>query len=288
MNSLGIDVDASDSDNMKTFKKMTVDTGVFTYDELVVWFETLSKLSNCRGMAACAKAYAQRLVEEDGLDEGRYWLKTKEEYWLSFMKRSHYYDMMEFGFEREVQLPLLATPVEPNPVRPLAVGASASYGYTYPPTPQAVTGVKAALEGFAMRRPPQQNATHAANVGPQSVLTAATMGSEIADALVVGMSTFTNTFTEQMKESAKSQQVLSENHMLDKPVHGIIELQPEMGYKLTVNAFLTWLKSVEEAWGKVSAGVTQVLAKLRSNLLTCRRDRSSKDAFRQNERKAIY
>jgi hypothetical protein len=42
MNSLGIDVDASDSDNMKNFQKMTVDTGVFTYNELVVWFETLS------------------------------------------------------------------------------------------------------------------------------------------------------------------------------------------------------------------------------------------------------
>ena len=35
MDSLGIDVDASDSDNMKTFNKMTVDTGVFTYVELV-------------------------------------------------------------------------------------------------------------------------------------------------------------------------------------------------------------------------------------------------------------
>jgi len=29
---LGIDVGVSDSDNMKTFKKMTVDTGVFTYE----------------------------------------------------------------------------------------------------------------------------------------------------------------------------------------------------------------------------------------------------------------
>ena len=251
---------------MKTFKKMTVDTGVCTYDELVVWFETLSKLSNRRTMAGCAKEYAQRIVEEDGMDRGRDLLKEKEEYWLSFMKRSHYHDLMELGLEREVQLPLIATPVEQNPVRPLAVGASASYGYTYPPTPQAVTGVPAALEGFAMRRPPQQNATHAANVGPQSVLTAATMGSEIADALVVGMSTFTNTFTAQMKESATSQQVLSETTMFDKPVRGIIELQPEMGYKLTVNAFLTWLKSVEEAWGKVSASVTQVIAKLRSTV----------------------
>ena len=121
MNSLGIDVDASDSDNMKNFTKMTMDTGVFTYDELVVWFETLSKLSNCRGMASCAKAYAQRLVEEDGLDEGRYWLKTKEEYWLSFMKRSHFRDMMAFGIEREVPLTLPGTPVEQNPGRPLVV-----------------------------------------------------------------------------------------------------------------------------------------------------------------------
>ncbi len=61
--------------------------------------------------------------------------------------------------------------------------------------------------------------------------------------------------------------------MLDKLLHGIIELQPEMGYKLTVNAFLTWLKSAEEAWGKVSASVSTVslryvIAKLRSNLRT--------------------
>jgi hypothetical protein len=110
------------------------------------------------------------------------------------------------------------------------------------------------------------------------------MGSEIADALVVGMSTFTNTFTEQMKESAKSQQVLSENHMLDKPVHGIIELQPEMGYKLTVNAFLTWLKSVEEAWGKVSACVTQVIAKLRSNLRVDENDLRKMISDKMNER----
>ena len=34
MDTLGIDVGASGSDNMKTFKKITVDTKVFTYDEL--------------------------------------------------------------------------------------------------------------------------------------------------------------------------------------------------------------------------------------------------------------
>ncbi len=110
------------------------------------------------------KEYAQRLVEEDEMDQGRYWLKEidQKEFWLSFMKRSHYQMLMEFGVEREVQLPLLKTPVEPNLVQPVAVGASSSYGYMFPPTPPAVTGVQAALEGFAMRRP---NATHAAPVG---------------------------------------------------------------------------------------------------------------------------
>ena len=39
-----------------------------------------------------------------------------------------------------------------------------------------------------------------------------------------------------------------------------------MGYKITVSAFLEWLKSIEEAWGKVSAQVQQVIAKLRKNL----------------------
>ncbi len=47
MDTLGIDVGASDSDNMKTFKKMTVDTGVFTYAELVVWFRMLSNIRGC-------------------------------------------------------------------------------------------------------------------------------------------------------------------------------------------------------------------------------------------------
>ena len=58
MDTLGIDVGASASDNLKTFKKITVDTKEFTYGELVVWFQTLSKLSACRGMAACAEEYA--------------------------------------------------------------------------------------------------------------------------------------------------------------------------------------------------------------------------------------
>ena len=78
MDTLGIDVDAEASDNMKTFKKITVDTKEFTYDELVVWFQTLSKLSACRGMAACAEEYAHRIVVEDEMDLGRYWLKLRK------------------------------------------------------------------------------------------------------------------------------------------------------------------------------------------------------------------
>ena len=55
MDSLGIDVDASDSDNMRTFKKVTVSTEVFKYDEVVVWFRMLSKISKCQGLAACVE-----------------------------------------------------------------------------------------------------------------------------------------------------------------------------------------------------------------------------------------
>jgi len=300
MDSLGIDVDALDSDNMKTFKKMTVDTGVFTYDELVVWFRTLSKLRNCQGMAGRAEEYARRLVQEDEMDQGYYWLKRKEEFWVSFMKRSHVDVLMDFGIEREVQLPFIATPAEQIPVRTFAAGASSSYGYTFPPTPPVPTGasgVPAAMAGFALRRPsPTGNPGVLGSDVPQlSTVTSGTAGSEIADALLVSMNNFTNKFTEQLKEqaketvkyqqeSAKSQQVLSETTLLDKPVHGILELQPEMGYKLTVHAFLTWLKSVEEAWGKVSASVTQVIAKLRGNLRTDANDLRSMLSAKMNER----
>ena len=102
---------------------MTVDTKVFTYDELVVWFKMLSKLSDCRGLAVCAEEYAHRLVVEDEMDQGRYWLKAEKVYW-SFIKQPHYQMMMEFGLEREVQLPFIGTPVEQIPVRPFATGAS--------------------------------------------------------------------------------------------------------------------------------------------------------------------
>ena len=127
MDTLGIDVDASESDNMKTFKKMTLDTKAFTYGELVVWFQMLSKLSDCRGLAVCAAEYAHRLIVEDEMDQGRYWLNAEKEDW-SFMKKAHYQVLMEFGLDREVQIPFIGTPVEQIPARPFAAGASTSYG----------------------------------------------------------------------------------------------------------------------------------------------------------------
>ena len=51
---------------------MTVDTKVLTYDELVVWFEMLSKLSDCRGLAV---QYAQRNMRTD-LSWKTRWIKA--------------------------------------------------------------------------------------------------------------------------------------------------------------------------------------------------------------------
>ena len=99
MDTLGIEVGAADSDNMRTFKRVTVDTGVFTYDEAVVWFRMLSMISNCQGLAACAEDYAHRIVVEDERNEGRFWLMADEEDW-SFVKKLHYQVlMMAFGLK---------------------------------------------------------------------------------------------------------------------------------------------------------------------------------------------
>ena len=65
---------------------------IFIYKQ-VVWFRMLSKISKCQGLAACAEAYAHRIVVEDEMDQGRCWLKEKGEFW-SFMKRAHYQVLM--------------------------------------------------------------------------------------------------------------------------------------------------------------------------------------------------
>ena len=66
MSPLGFEVGASDSDNMRTFKLMNAETGVVTYEAVVVWFEVLSKISECEGLAVRAGEYAPRLVVEFG------------------------------------------------------------------------------------------------------------------------------------------------------------------------------------------------------------------------------
>ena len=58
MDTLGIDVAATDSDNLKTFRRMNNATGAFTYDEIVVWFRVLSKRGECQGLAECAEELA--------------------------------------------------------------------------------------------------------------------------------------------------------------------------------------------------------------------------------------
>ncbi len=57
---LGIDVDATDGDNLRTFKRMNHETDEFTYEAIVVWFRLLSKKGKCQGLADCAGEYARR------------------------------------------------------------------------------------------------------------------------------------------------------------------------------------------------------------------------------------
>lgn len=269
MDTLGVDVDATAEANAKTFKKMTNATGAFTYEEIVAWFQALSWISENPGISACAEDYAQKLVTEDDRNKGWLWLDEPQEIW-SFMKPAHHRVLERFGFDRGlVHLPLVSTPQASVPAQvSLVTPASSSYGYTFPPTPPGVSGVAAAREGFAMRHPLQPHATHEDPVGPGiprpplSTVTAGTAASEIAQAIVESMTTF----AEQMKAERTSQISLTEDEKFDKPVPNILVLEPEMGYKITVRAFLEWLKSIEEAWGKVSAQVQQVIAKLRRNL----------------------
>ena len=218
MDSLGIDVDASDSDNMRTFKKVTVSTEEFTYDEVVVWFRMLSKISKCQGLAACAEDYAQRLVVEDERNEGRHWLMADKEDW-SFMKKLHYQMLMEFGLDRDVQLPFIGTPGARMPSLFQGTPGVASYGNSLPTPPVATgaDGITAAMAGFQWKHPSDiplsgpavARAAAVANAAirpPMSTVTGATAASEIVEAFLAGM----NTFTAQMKEAAKSQQSMTE------------------------------------------------------------------------------
>ena len=76
MDTLGIDVDDTDGDNLNTFKRMNNETGEFTYDEVVVWFRMLSRRGKCQGLADCAEEYAQRLVADGEMNQGWSWLEV--------------------------------------------------------------------------------------------------------------------------------------------------------------------------------------------------------------------
>ena len=77
----------------------------------------------------------------------------------SFMKKAHYQVLMEFGLDRDVQLPFIGTPVAGIPASPLQFTPGvASYGTdgNSLPTPPVATdadGITAALEGFKWRHP---------------------------------------------------------------------------------------------------------------------------------------
>ena len=121
----------------------------------------------------------------------------------------------------------------------------ASYGNSLPTPPVATgaEGITAALAGFQWKHPSdiplsRPAVARAAAVAqatihpPMSTVTRGTAASEIAEAFLEGM----NTFTAQMKESAKSQLSLTEEDKLDKPVPGILILEPDLGHKITVSA----------------------------------------------------
>ena len=62
---LGITVGASLEDNIAGFQPMTMETGEFSYQEVVAWLMLLSSVTKCQGMALRAKEYAQRLVVDE-------------------------------------------------------------------------------------------------------------------------------------------------------------------------------------------------------------------------------
>ena len=131
----------------------------------------------------CAEEYAHRLVVEDEMDQGRYWLIEKEEFW-SFMKRAHYRVLMEFGLDHDVQLPFIGTPGARLQASPFQVTPGvASHGNSLPTPPVATDadGITTALAGFQWKHlsdlplsgPAVERAAAVKNV-PLSTVTGAT------------------------------------------------------------------------------------------------------------------
>ena len=104
---LGITVGASLEDNIAGFQPMTMETGEFSYPEVVAWLMLLSSVSKCQGMALRAKEYAQRIVVDEEMTRGELWLwfrdaKTYKAFWLRRigMTEEEYEVLERFGFDR--------------------------------------------------------------------------------------------------------------------------------------------------------------------------------------------
>ena len=71
------------------------------------------------------------------------------------MKKLHYQMLMEFGLDRDVQLPFLGTPGARFPVTPGGTPGVASYGNSLPTPPVATDaeGITAAMAGFQWKHP---------------------------------------------------------------------------------------------------------------------------------------
>ena len=49
---------------------MKNETGEFTYNEVAVWLQMLSKIGKCQGLADRAEEYAHRLVVDEEKNQG--------------------------------------------------------------------------------------------------------------------------------------------------------------------------------------------------------------------------
>ena len=101
---LGVQGALSVLENVAGFKPMTVNTGKFTYDEVAVWFRTLSSISKCSTFYWCADEYAQRLVVDEEMNQGWIWLDRKKKDWLKVLTEEEYGVLERFGIDRGTQM----------------------------------------------------------------------------------------------------------------------------------------------------------------------------------------
>ena len=289
---LGINSKASTEDNLNGFQPMTEDNEhEFNREEIAAWFRILSVRGRCPGLGERAEEYATKFVDEDEMNNGWLWLNVEKEYWLQNLKRAHYIVLEKYGFARKDTLSHWGTSVTPvkardesaTPVQardesiPMQPTAKRDASVSFQTTPDMTTlgvikstPVNTEEKGndFLIRRPP--GAPIRASVEPvrntSQMGGSPTIESELAKTLKQAMEEVTNRMWEQQQLANQSMKSFSDDARDDKPVQGIPILDPEFGYKIKVRDFVSWIKSVEDAWGKVSSTVTRALYALRKNL----------------------